>query len=130
MSVPLGPMIELNMTSDPSSPVRPIGSRVNLNCSGDIAPNLPAEYIDIGVTVRISLQDPSGRQLATTAPLVFGTVYTSSAVISSFGRDQSGIYTCTASMRALTSFIIGREISTQMQVTTGNRKGFLWCIVV
>ena len=116
-----GLVIELNMTSDPSSPIRPIGSHVSLNCSCDIVPNLPAEYIDISVTVSISLRDPSGTLLSATVPLVSGSVYTSSAVISSFGQDHSGIYNCTASVRASSSFVIGREISIQKRVTTGNK---------
>ena len=109
------------MTSDPLSPIRPVGTSVSLNCSCDIAQSVPAEYIDIlDIMVSISLRDPLRGLLATTATSVSGTVYTSSAVISSFGRDQSGIYTCTASVNSLSSFIIGREISTQKQVTTGN----------
>ena len=119
----LGPTIELNVISDPPSPIRPIGSRVSLNCSCDIAPNLPAEYIDIGVLVSISLRDPSGTLLSATvtvhAPLVYGTVYTSSAVINSFGRDQSGIYNCTASVNS-SPFIIVRKVSTLKRITTGN----------
>ena len=116
-------MIELTLTSDPPSPIRPIGASVSLNCSCDIAQSLPAEYINVlELTVSISLQDPSGRQLATTAPQVSGTVYSTSAVISSLGRDQSGVYTCTASVRTSSSFIIGREVSIQKRVTTGNKK--------
>ena len=116
------------MTSDPPSPIRPIGTSVSLNCSCDIAQSVPAEYIDtLDITVSISLQDPSGRQLATNAPLVSGTVYTSSAMISSFGRDQSGVYTCTASVSTSSAFITGREISIQKRVTTGN-KFFILCL--
>ena len=114
------------MMSDSLSLIRPVGSRVNLNCSCDIAPNLPAEYIDIGITVTmsISLRDPSGRLSAITsakpAPSVAGNVYIITAVISSFGRDQSGVYICTASVRASSSFIIGRERSIEKHITAGN----------
>ena len=122
-TITLGPMIELNVISDPPSPIRPIRSRVSLNCSCDIAPNLPVEYIDIGLSVSISLRDPSGTLLSATvtahAPLFYGTVYTSSAVINSFGQDQSGIYNCTASVNS-SPFIIGRKASTLKRITTGN----------
>ena len=124
-TIPPGPMIELNMTSNLPSPIRPIASRVSLDCSCDIAPNLPAEHIDVGATVSISLSDPAGTLLSSTAPLVAGTVYTSSAVISSFGRDQSGLYTCTVSVTSSSSFVFGREMSIQKRVTTGNILLFL-----
>ena len=111
--------MELSITNFPSSPIRPIGTSVTLNCSCDIGQSLPTRYLDIGVIVSISLRDPSGRLLANTTPPVTGSLYTSSAMISSFGRDQSGIYTCTASVRASSSFIISTDTSKRKQVTIG-----------
>ena len=112
------------MTSDPSiaSPIQPIGTSISLNCSCDIAQTLPVEYVDIlDITVNISLRDPLMELLPTTVISVSGAVYTTSAVISSFGRNQSGIYTCTAFVNSPVSFIIGREISIQKHITTGNK---------
>ena len=50
--------------------------------------------MDIPVTVNINLSDPAGRTLTTTAPAVSGSTHTTTAMISSFGRNQSGIYAC------------------------------------
>ena len=113
------PLMELSITSSPPSPIRPIGTGVIVNCSCDIGQSLPTRVLDIDIIVSISLRDPFGRLLATTIPLVNGSMYTSSAVISTFGRDQSGFYTCTASVRASSSFIVGIDTSKRTRVTTG-----------
>ena len=54
--------------------------------------------IDVPVTVNIQLRDPAGSPLTTTTPSVSGSTYSSMATISSFGRDQSGLYTCSATV--------------------------------
>ena len=75
--------------------VRPVGSTVTLTCMADLED--PA--IDVPVTVNIQLRDPVGRILTTTTPSVLsGSTYTGMATISSFGRDQSGLYTCSATV--------------------------------
>ena len=50
--------------------------------------------MDVPVTVNINLSDPAGRTLTTTTPAVSGSTHTTTAMISSFGRNQSGIYAC------------------------------------
>lgn len=119
-------LTELRISSSPSSPIRPIGARVTINCSCDIAQSLPTRYIGTGVvvTVSISLRNPSGRLLATTSPVVNGSMYTSSAVVNSFERDQSGVYTCTASVRASSLFITTVDTFTTKRITSG--KVELW----
>ena len=74
--------------------VRPVGSTVTLTCMADLDPATG----DVPVIVNIELRDPTGSPLATTAPSVSGSSYTSMATISSFGRDQSGLYTCSATV--------------------------------
>ena len=74
--------------------VRPVGSTVTLTCMADLDPAIG----DVPVIVNIELRDPAGSPLATTAPPVSGSSYTSTTTISSFGRDQSGLYTCSATV--------------------------------
>jgi hypothetical protein len=71
----------------------PIGSTVTLTCMADLDP-----AIDIPVTVNIQLSDPAGRTLTTTTPSVSGVTFTTTATISSFGRNNSGVYTCSAAI--------------------------------
>ena len=97
--------------------VRPIGSTVTLTCMADLDP-----AIDVPVTVNIQLSDPAGSPLTTTTPLVSGAIYSSMATISSFGRNQSGIYTCfaTVSPSPPNSFLSESSIQTEtLRVTTG-----------
>ena len=73
--------------------VSPIGSTVTLTCTADLDP-----AIDVPVTVNIELSDPAGNPLTATAPSVSGSTYSSMATISSFGRNDSGLYTCSAAV--------------------------------
>ena len=88
-----------------------------LTCTADLDP-----AIDIPVTVNIQLRDPAGRTLTTTTPSVSGSTYSSMATISSFGRDQSGLYTCSATVSPSppSSFLSGSSSrSGTLRVTTG-----------
>jgi hypothetical protein len=74
------------------------------------------------VTVNIQWSDPAGRTLTTTTPSVSGSTYSSMATISSFGRNQSGVYTCTATVSPSpsNSFLSGGgSRSETLRVTTG-----------
>ena len=119
------PLTDVNITSDPPSPIRPIGARVRLNCSCDIASSLPSEYADVDIIVRFSLTDVTGGQLVTTAPSVSGSVYTSSAVISSFQWDQSGVYNCRVDVSTRSSFILGTGKSATKRITVGNKTNII-----
>ena len=97
--------------------VRPIGSTVTLTCMADLD-----SAIDVSVTVNIRLSDPDGSPLTTTAPLVSGSTYTSVATVSSFGRDQSGEYTClttVVSSRSNSFLSSSSPQSGTLKVTTG-----------
>ena len=85
----------IRILTDQTNPlmVRPIGSTVTLTCTADLDP-----AIDVPVTVNIQLRDPAGSPLITTTPSVSGSNYTTAAIISSFGRSDSGVYTCTATV--------------------------------
>ena len=97
--------------------VHPVGSTVTLTCMADLDP-----AIDVPVIVNIELSDPAGRILTATTPSVSGSTYSSMATISSFGRDQSGLYTssATVSPSPLNSFLSGGGSQSQtLRVTTG-----------
>ena len=90
--------------------------------------------IDVPVTVNIQLRDPAGNPLTTTTPLVSGPTYSSMATISSFGRDQSGVYTCSATVSPSSSnlFLSGSSLRSEtLRVTTGEATIIMYtCIVV
>jgi hypothetical protein len=78
--------------------------------------------IDVPVTVNIQLRDPAGRTLTTTSPSVSESSYTIAATISPFGRSDSGVYTCIATVRPSPSNRFLSDSSTQsgtFRVTTG-----------
>ena len=86
------------ISSDPISPIRPVGSDVTLTCTMELSP-----VVDVPVTVNTVWTGPA----TNTAQTVMGstTTYTSTAMISSFERDQSGVYTCTATVSSTSSFL-------------------------
>ena len=85
--------VSVSVVNNKPNPIRPIGSTVTLTCTVELSP-----AVDIPVNVNIQLRDPVRRTLTTTLPLVSGSSYTTTAMISSFGRNQSGIYTCTVNV--------------------------------
>ena len=96
LSVPTPTII---FSSDPVSPI-PVGSDVTLTCIVELSP-----AVNIPVTGNVQLTDPTGSLLSTTTLLVSGSTFPSTAMISSFGSDQSGVYTCTASVSSTSQFV-------------------------
>jgi hypothetical protein len=90
----------ISVTSNPTSPIRPIGSAVTLVCTVVLSP-----AVDVPVTVNIYLSDPAGSPLITTTPSVSGSNYTSTAMVNSFEREDSGLYMCTVSTSSTFPFI-------------------------
>ena len=93
----------VNITSIPPSPIRPVGSAVTLTCTVVLSP-----AVDVSVTVNTVWTGPDGLMTTTTAQPVIGstTIYASTAMVSSFGRDQSGVYICMATVISTSSFIL------------------------
>ena len=89
----------VSVNSDPFSPII-AESNVTLTCSVELSP-----AVDVPVTVNVQLSDPAGSPLTTTIPSISGFTYTSTAMVSAFGRDQSGVYTCTATVSSTSSFL-------------------------
>ena len=79
--------------------------------------------VDVPVTVNTVWTGPAGFMTTNTAQPVMGstTTYISSVVVSSFGRDQSGDYTCTATVSsAAQSIITSMQTLSSIRVTVGN----------
>ena len=76
--------------------------------------------VDVPVTVNIVWTAPVG---VTLSPAIFMkenlTRYTSTVAISSFGRNQSGSYTCTAVINSQLLFNISQETSDELTLITG-----------
>ena len=95
-SFPVAAPTSVNITSDPAnSPVRPIGSDINLTCIVEL--NLVENF---SVTVNTVWTGPDGFMTTNTAQPVMGntTTYTSTAMVNSLGINQSGVYNCTATV--------------------------------
>ena len=110
------------ITSTPASPIRPVGSPVTLTCTVDLSP-----LLDVPVTVTAQILGPSGVTITplTDSVMESTTRYTSTAMVSSFRRDQSGEYTCTATVGLVTvsSFITGGSGVTGLdRITIGTGK--------
>ena len=96
----------MTVTSDPASPIQPIGSAVTLICTVELSP-----AVDVPVTVNTVWTGPAGFSTTNTAQAMAGstTTYTSTVVVGSFGRDQSGEYSCTAMVSSLSPFLTDSE---------------------
>ena len=89
----------VSVTSDLPNPIRPVGSTVTVTCTVVLA-----EYVD-SLTVNTELTGPNEYTDNGMAQHMGSTsTYTSTAMVSSFGRDQSGNYTCTATVSSKSSF--------------------------
>ena len=89
------------ISSNIPNPIRPIGSAVTLTCTVELSP-----AVDIPVTVNAMWTGPAGFMTTNTAQPFMGstTTYTSIAMVNSFGRDQSGNYTCKVTVGIMSSF--------------------------
>ena len=91
------------VTCDPISPIQPLQyPNITLTCTVELSP-----AVDVPVTVNTVWTGPDGFMTTNTAQPVMGstTTYTSTTMVSSFGRDQSGNYTCTANVISSSSFL-------------------------
>ena len=100
-------------------PVVPVtvGSSINLTCTIELS-----QLVDVPVTVNTVWTGPDGFMTANTTRPVMGSTaaYTSTATVSSFGRKQSGVYTCTTNISSTSPFLVGSiQISGTARVTVG-----------
>ena len=92
----------VTVTSNMTNPIWPIGSNVNLTCTVKLS-----SAVDVPVTVNTVWTGPAGFSTNVTAQPVTGstTTYTSTAIVRSFEREQSGNYTCRATLTFESSFV-------------------------
>ena len=84
----------VTLSSSHSNPIQPVGSTVTLTCTVELSP-----AVDVPVTVNTEWTGPAKFTNTGTAQRMENTTtYTSTAMVSSFGRDQSGVYNCTAAV--------------------------------
>ena len=81
------------ISSNRTIPIRPVGSDVTLTCTVELSP-----AVDVPVTVNTVWTGPAGFNTTNTAqPIAESTtIYKSTVIVSSFARNQSGNYNCTA----------------------------------
>ena len=119
-SPPVPAPVSVTLSSSITSPIRPVGSDVILNCS--VVLNSGTEFnIPLTVSFDISRTVPVGSSLTTTAPSVTGPTYTSTATVTSFDRGDSGVYTCTATVSSMTpnTYLTESEASSSLELITG-----------
>ena len=106
----------VTVTSDKPNPIRPIGSNVTLICTVELSP-----AVDVPITVSTIWTGPNGALFPndsdSEAVMENHTVYTSTVTFSSFGKEQSGNYTCTASVNSLIPFVDDSNSTTNSTVT-------------
>ena len=86
----------MSVTSTPSSPVNDITSTVAVNCVVELGPSvMESELSLLMVDTQLSRD---GTPLTLTGPMVSGTTFTYTRRFETFGRSDSGNYTCTATV--------------------------------
>ena len=120
------PNPSVSVISDQPNPIRPIGSTVTLTCTVVLA-----EYVE-GLTVNTEWTGPNGfSENGMAQHMGSTTTYTRTAMVSSFGRDQSGDYTCTATVSSTSSFFTNSMGSSSTRVTVGKAShliSYLSCV--
>lgn len=120
---------DVTVISDPVSPVRPVGPGVTLICAVELSSG-PEMDVSVTVNFQLSRADPAGSLLPVTTQSVNGSSHTSiTTTISSFGREHSGNYTCTATISSTlnSSYLISSKESYGIAwVTVGKRDMYIF----
>ena len=124
------------LSSSTPNPIRPIGSTVTLTCTIHIMELNPT--VDVAMTVNAVIWQWSGPARGSFLPInssqpVIGdtTTYTFTTMISSFGRNQSGLYACLATLHsALTNNYIDESFGRAYIVTITSGKILLRNIII
>ena len=106
------------ITSSHPNPIRPYGSTVTLTCTVELSP-----LVDVAVNISTVWNGPAGFMATSSAHPVMGstTTYVSTVMISSFGREHSGVYNCTATVNSLTAspYLINSTDQAFIRVSVG-----------
>jgi uncharacterized membrane protein YoaK (UPF0700 family) len=106
--------------SNKRNPIRPVGSNVILTCIVEIPHS--TVHTTVPLTVTIHLTTPAGVVLNTTMHSVSGPTYTSTAIIESFQRAQSGIYACEATLTSPFAYLSeSSTLTEEINLSSGER---------
>ena len=104
----------VTVSSTPSSPIT-AGSSVTVICTVELN-----QYVDVGLTVNIQWTGPEAVVIFPTGPFMESTNrYTSTITFMSFGREQSVVYTCSATISSDTLMTSGTPIMGVERITVG-----------
>ena len=107
----------VRLVSDTPNPILS-GSSPTLTCAVELSP-----AVNVPVTVNTALTTPAGFMSTSTAQPVMGSSnnYTSTFLISSFGRSNSGVYFCAATISLPSNAYISDSstVTHSVRVTTG-----------
>ena len=108
----------VTLSSNIPNPIPPFGSDVTLTCAVELSP-----AVDVSVTVNTVLTTDEGFMRANTAQPVMGSLinYAATVIISSFRRNDSGLYTCIAIVSLPSNTYISNSSTAihSVRVTTG-----------
>ena len=111
----------VTVSSTPSSPIT-AGSSVTVICTVELN-----QYVDVGLTVNIQWTGPQSVGISLTDPFMESTNrYTSTVTFMSFGREQSGEYTCSATISSDTSMTSGTPIMGMKRITVGKSSNTMY----
>ena len=91
---------------------------MTLTCTVELNP-----AVDVSVTVSTKLINQTVSSLTATTQIAsdLTDIYTTTTVISLFGRNWSGVYTCTATVSQVSMFLLPMIKSKTITVTVGIR---------
>ena len=112
--------------SDKSNSIRPVGSNVTLTCTVDLDP-----AVDVPVIVNTEWTGPDNVALYPSYVFMVNlTRYVSTINVSSFGRGQSGNYTCSvdidvSSLLPSLNYSTSQVVDEMIEVTVGKMPAIL-----
>ena len=117
----------MTITSSPVTPIRPIGSDVTLTCTVELSPT-----VNVPVTVNVQLTDPAGNPVTTSTSPLNGSTYitTVTAMVSSFGRSDSGVYTCTATVTSSNTLLSASSSRSDIVTATIGKTKFIQTLML
>ena len=109
------------LSSITSNPIQP-GSDVILICNVSLNGG-PEIDIPLTVNIELSKSDPVGSPLTTTPLSMSGLLYSTTTMVSSFGRNQSGVYTCMSTVNSTSPnvYLSVNHTAHSVRVTTGKK---------
>ena len=116
----------VSTTSNSASPIWPVGADITLTCTVDLDPAVDDPAVDDPVTVNTVWTGPDGVTLSSTDPVMINMMrYTSTVMVSSFGRNQSGNYSCIATVTSISPFFVisnSHSGTTNINIGKSNRR--------